>query len=145
MANLGPTITLVDNNGNPTGLPASPLPSSEEVVGVQLSQSSGPIAAAAAGSASIAGVAGKTTYVRGFCVSSQAAAAVVGGVVTLQGCIGGTLHFQYVETVASGGLLIVTFPGGGLAASAQNTAITINLPAITGGAASAAIIWGVQI
>lgn len=136
--------SINSNNGVPIS-GTNPLPTSEETVGVQITSSSGPIVAGNAGSANLAGTAGKTTYIRGFAVSSQVVAAAVGGVVTVTGLIVGTIHFQYVETVASGGLLIISFGNAGLAASAQNTAIAVNLPAIAGGAASAVSAWGVQI
>lgn len=98
-------------------------------------------AAAAAVSASLPAVAAKTNYLTGFVVTATNPAAVVNGVVTVTGLVSGTLSFQFVEAVATGGQLVVTFDTP-IPASAVNTAITANLPAITGGGAGAVAVFG---
>lgn len=156
MANLGGTITLVDINGNPLGGSLgnpftaqlafsgglvgnqNPLPISNN----QLTDTTGTttIVAGAAGSASLAAVVGKTNFIRGFCVSSQTAAAPVSGLVTITNVPNSPLNFQYTIGV-NGGLLFIEFQDA-IAAPAQNLAITVNLAAITGGSASAITVWG---
>lgn len=141
--NLFPASAQVANNiGNVSG--TNPLQVSEETTGVQVNNSATG-AAAAAVAATLPGAAGKTTYIRGFCVSTTNPAAAVSGIVTVTGLIGGTLSFEIVESVAQGGLLPISFGNAGLAASAQNTPIVVNLPAIAGGGAGAVAAWGVQI
>lgn len=156
MANIAQGFSILDAAGNPIGSPSNPIQAAQngtwifrtsvasappESLGTQVEQSA-TAAAAAAGSATLPGAAGLTTYIRGFVISSAAVAAAVAGLVTITG-LTNTLNFEYVETVASGGLLIVSF-GTGIPASAQNTAIVVNLPAIAGGGASAISAWGVQ-
>ena len=113
----------------------------QEPGGTQIEQSA-TVAAAAAGTVTLAGVAGKTTYIRGFAVTSVPAIAIVSGLVTLTG-LTNTMNYQY-SILVTGGQLIVLF-GVGVPASAQNTAIVLNFPAIVGGSASALAVWGVQI
>ena len=157
MANtIAQGFTLLDQNGNPLGSASNPIQTALAGTGlVRLSATSAPpevfgtqveasttVAAAASGSVSLPGAASLQTFCRGFIVSSVAAAAVVSGLVTLTG-LANTLNFEYTITVASGGLLIVTF-GTGVPASAVNTPIVLNFPAIAGGSATALAIWGVQ-
>lgn len=54
------------------------------------------------------------------------------------------LSYQFVEAVAAGGQLIVNFPTP-LPASAVNTAIAVNLPAITSGGAGAVTVHGFAV
>lgn len=155
MANLGATITLVDQNGSPTGTtanatvfqlaeqgvltsPTNPFPISD----LQVSDTTGSntAAAAAAATASLPAVAAKTNYIRGFCVSSGPAAAAVTGVVTVTNVAGGTLNFQY-SIGTQGGLLFIQFQDA-IQAPSPNLAINVNLPAITGGSVSAISVWG---
>jgi hypothetical protein len=98
-------------------------------------------AAAAACSATLAGQSSKTTYLTGFTVTSGNATAAVVGTVTITGTIGGSLNYVFVEPTASGGYLSVSFPQP-IPASAQNTAITVTLAALTGGANSAVVVTG---
>lgn len=163
MAGIGQGFSLLDQNGNPitfnnplnvyvqlgngTGIPvtnAAPLPVSEEIIGTQVAASATG-AAAAAVSASLPGAANKITYIRGFCISTTNPASVVSGIVTIANTVGGTLSFEFVENTTQGGLLTISFGNAGLAANAQNTAITVQLPAIASGGAGAVSVWGVQI
>jgi hypothetical protein len=103
--------------------------------------SSATAAAAAACSATLAGQASKTTYLTGFTVTSGNATAAVVGTVTVTGTIGGSLNYVFVEPTATGGYLSVSFSQP-IPASAQNTAITVTLAALTGGANSAVVVTG---
>lgn len=138
----GQPLSIAGINGQ-AATATNPIPTFA-AIGTPLVQSSGPLGAGVGGSAALSAVAGKTNYIKGFCVSNQAPAANVGGVVTLQGLSGGTLHFQYNETTALGGLLTVLF-GDGFPASGSNQAITANLPTIASGGAGAVVIWGYQL
>lgn len=139
------TFSTIAFGGGPTTVNfGTPLPISEEVAGSQVNASNVGVAAAAV-SATLPGVGGKTTYIRGFVVSTTNPAAAVSGLVTVTGLVGGPLNFELVESVAQGGLLPINFGNSGLAASGQNTAIVVNLAAIAGGGAGAVSAWGVQI
>lgn len=97
--------------------------------------------AGAAVSATLAAVAGKRNFLVGFSVTATNPAAAVNGVVTVSGLGAVNLSFQFVETVAAGGLLVVTFPTP-MAASADNIAIVVSLPAIATGGIGAVAVWG---
>src|SRR5258707_613438 len=99
--------------------------------------------AAAANAVTLPGVAGKTTHLRGFIISTAPAAAVVTGVVTITGLAIGTISIDVAETVAGGLLLDHIFPDL-MAASGPNTPIVVTLPAIATGAVSAVSAWGFQ-
>jgi len=106
-----------------------------------INASSGNVAASAA-VATLAGVAGKTTYITGFEIT--ASGATVGLVVnaTVVGTISGT--FTYAYAAMAGALLIntplvVAFPMP-IPASAENTAIVITLPALGIGNTSACVV-----
>lgn len=166
MANisLGPTVTLVDRFGWPlddathatpiitqTALITStgpfvdvnhPLPVST-TNGTTIENST-TILAAASGSVSLAAAVGKTTYIRGFIVTAAAAAAVVSGLITITG-LTITMNFQFDNLVTGQSILSEYFGEAGIPASAANTAITVNIPAITGGAAIAVSVWGYQL
>jgi hypothetical protein len=160
MAGIAQGFSLLDQFGAPLGIPTNPvtfqgpLPGGAilartsvtsappEALGTQVMASS-TVAAAAAGSVTLPGSpTNGTTYCRGFSISSLDAAAAVAGLVTLTGLLT-TLNFEYNIQVTTGGLLTVNFVPG-IAASAPNTAIVLNFPAIAGGSATALSIWGVQ-
>lgn len=101
------------------------------------------ISAAQSGSASLAGTSGKTTYITGFTVIAGAVASEVEGNVTVTGLVSGTMNYRLVETVSAGGVINVQFSSG-IAASAPNTAITVNVPAITNGGAVTVAMTGYQ-
>jgi len=101
------------------------------------------ISAAQSGTASLAGTTGKTTYMTGFTVIAGAVAAEVEGNVTITGLIGGTANYRLIETVSAGGVINVQFSSG-IAASATNTPITVNVPAITNGGAVTVAMTGYQ-
>lgn len=131
----------LDSSGHLLIASGSPLQVTSSTVGAQV-QASASCAAAAACAATLPGVAGKTTYIESFCVTSGPPAAVETGVSTVAGPAV-TLNFDVTEAVASGAQLCVSFPNP-VAASAANTAITVTLPVITGGAVSAVSAVGVQ-
>lgn len=134
-----PTLLALKVSGAGAGGTSSPeiAPSGSQVA------ASATAAAAAANSATLPAAAGLTNYVTGFTVTSASPAAVVSGLVTLTGVVGGPLNYYFTEAVANGGLLHVEFDVP-VAATGPNVAVAINLPAITGGAASAVSIHGVR-
>ena len=106
-----------------------------------VTNSSGNVANSAA-VASLAAVAGKLNYVTGFEVTSSGSTTGAVVLVTLVGVVGGTMTFVY--TTAAGALvgnapLIVEFIKA-VPASALNTAITVNLPALGLGNTNAAVV-----
>lgn len=101
-------------------------------------------AAAAANTVTLPAVPGQTTYINGFVVTSGIPGANQIGVVTVTGCAGGTLSFQFPETTGFGGQIIMFFPYP-IPASAPNTAISVNIPAIASGAVTAAVAYGFQL
>jgi len=74
----------------------------------------------------------------------EVAAAIVSGLVTVTG-LTNTLNFYYA-ILATGQSLFQQYLGEeGIPASAANTAIVINFPAITGGGNTAISVWGYQL
>lgn len=115
-----------------------------------------PITASATGTtaattATLAAAAGKTTYICGFSYTGTNATAANGATtVTITGTITGTMNFGY-PTLAAGaatpnnGSLDETFTPC-IAASAINTAIVVNGPALGAGATLATVsAWGYQL
>jgi len=93
--------------------------------------SSGNVAAAVA-TATLAGAAGRTTYLTGFQVTGSGATAGLPVIVTVTGIIGGTLSYIYTATV---GILLPNTPlavayAPALAASAVNTSIAVSCPSL---------------
>lgn len=104
------------------------------------SNSSGTVANASA-VATLAGVAGKTTYISGFEITSAGATAASVVAATLAGILGGTATYTYA--CLAGGTtqnpnLQVTFTPP-LPASAVNTAIVLTLPALGAGNTNATV------
>lgn len=102
--------------------------------GAQINASSGDVANATA-AATLAGTAGKTTYLTGFEITGTGATAGAAVAVTVTGVLNGPL--TYIYTAATGAAvantpLIVSFPEP-LAASAANTGITVSCPALGAG------------
>jgi hypothetical protein len=105
--------------------------------------SSGVVANAAA-AASIAAVAGKTSYLSGFQCTALGATAVGNVTVAVTGAAGGTLSYKFqfpVGVTAIAAPLNMAF-NPPIAASAPNTAITVTLPA--GGAGNTDAVTNVQ-
>lgn len=98
-------------------------------------------AAAAQCTANFPAVSGKTNYIQGFAFTSNIGGASVTQAVTLAGVITGTMNFQAAWTTAVGPTIIVNFPSP-IPASATNTAITFNCPALANTGASAISMWG---
>lgn len=99
--------------------------------------------AGASVSVTLAAASGKTTRIDGFDVSGGLVVAAVTGTVTVTGPAN-TLSYASVFTVTSGGVLLVRYPRP-LPASGTNTAITVTVPAITGGPAVSVNAWGDQV
>lgn len=113
---------------------ARQIPQSEALA--QVVATSGDVANASA-VATLAGAAGKTTYITGFIITGSGATAGLPVVVTVAGLLGGTVSFIY--TAAAGVLvgntpLNVIFPVP-VPASTTNTAIVVTCPALGTGAA----------
>ena len=126
-------LTLTDQEGAAVALDAkgnttiSPIPAGA----TQLSAFSGNVANAVA-TATLAGVAGKTTYINGFSLTGAGATAGLSVTVTVAGVIGGTVSYTYSAatgaTVANTPILEdYAFP---VPASATNTAIVVSCPAL---------------
>lgn len=118
------------------------IPSSSYPAGATpITAASGNVAAATA-TATLAGVASKTTYIAGFQITSSGStgAAVVSPTVT--GTITGTLTYTYA-TVAGATLsnqpLVVTF-NPPIPASATNTGIAVALPSLGVGNTNATVV-----
>lgn len=97
----------------------------------QVNASSGNVAAAIA-AASLPAVASRTNYLTGFEVTGAGATAALPVLVTVVGCLGGTLTYTYsaASTVLTGNNpLVVNFPQP-LQATAANTAITVSCPSL---------------
>jgi hypothetical protein len=96
-------------------------------------------------------VAGKTTYICGFYFfGTNATAANTGTSVTITGTITGTMTFGFTTlagvTVANSPPLNVLFTPPCVAASAINTAIVVNGPALGTGATLVTLsAWGYQL
>ncbi len=120
----------------------APLP----LQGIQITASSGNVAAAVA-TATLAAATGKVTYICGFMVTSagSTAAAVVSGTIT--NVITGTMTFTYTS-VAGATLanqpLVVPF-GTCIPAANPNTTIPVSLPSLGAGNTNATVsAWGYQ-
>jgi hypothetical protein len=104
------------------------------------SNSSGNVAAASA-VATLAGVAGKTTYISGFEITSAGATAAAVVSATLTGLLGGTATYTYTcnagATTANPSLQVTFTPP--LPASAANTAIVLTLPSLGAGNTNATV------
>ena len=125
----GTSVALVPNSG--TLAPAIAMTPS----------SSGHVAAAAA-VATLAGVAGKTTYITGFEITGAGATAASVVSATLAGLAGGTATYTYaVPTGAmiAAPVLMVEFSPA-LPASALNTAIVLTLPSLGLGNTNATVV-----
>lgn len=100
--------------------------------------------AAAGASATLSGTTGATTYIAGFICTSGAPGSTRTEVVTVTGVISGTMSYQFVESSAYGGQLIVFFPEP-VPASASNTNIVVTIPGDASGAAVAVVAYGFQL
>lgn len=105
-----------------------------------ISASSGNVAAATA-TATLAAVAGKTTYITGFTVSATGATSGLAVNVTVTGPVTGTLTYTFA---APAGVLVAAQPLSvqfcpPLPASGQNVAIAISMPTLGSGNTNASI------
>ena len=126
-------LTLIDGDGAAIGLDVkgnatiNPFPAGS----TQITGSSGNVAAAVA-TATLTGVAAKSTYITGFEVTGAGATAGLPVNVTITGTITGTLTYTYVA--ATGALvantpLVVTFDYP-IQSSAVNTSIVVSCPSL---------------
>lgn len=132
-------VTVVDGLGNLTPVMAGSYPAGAV-----------PITASATGGTStvpvtLAGVAGKTTYISGFTISSDATSLAI-GTASITGLVTGTMNFlQPILAAASGvGVLSQTF-NPPIPATAANTAIVITSAAAGIGGNTSVNAWGYQL
>ena len=130
----------IDAGGN---LSHSPYPAGA----TPITAASGNVAAATA-AATLAAVAGKTTYITGFTVTGSGATAGLPVNVTVTNTITGTLTYTYA---AAAGVLVanvplnVTFPAP-LPANAVNTTIVVSCPTLgTGNTNNTVNAYGFQL
>lgn len=101
-------------------------------------------AAGVAVTSTLAGAANFTTYLSQILVTTGTVAlAIAAQLITITGLALGTLSLYLNQLTAQGTVLKLNLPFP-LAASAQNTAISATLPAITGGAVTALTLFGFQ-
>jgi len=112
-----------------------------------LAVSSGNVANATA-SATLAGVAGKTTHITGFSVSGSGSTAALPVTVTITNTVGGTLHYTYAAVAGVlliNGMINMSFPYP-IPANAANTAIVVSCPALgLGNTNNTMVAYGYQI
>lgn len=132
---------------SPVTLPPYPANVTTGVVATPVTANSGNVAAATA-TATLPAVAGKTTYICGFTITSagSTAAAVVNPTVT--NTMTGTLTFTYASvaggTVANQSLIVPFNPC--IPANAVNTTIPVSLPSLgTGNTNTTVNAWGFQL
>lgn len=97
--------------------------------------------AATAGSATLAGAPGKTTYITGFQVTGSGATAASVISITVTGVLGGTITYAYAVPAGAtleGPILTIEFTKP-IPASGPNTAIVVNLPSMGAGNTNAAV------
>lgn len=112
-----------------------------------ITAASGNVAAATA-AATLAAVAGKTTYIAGFSISGAGATAGLPVIVTVTNTITGPLSYVYV---AIAGVLLANEPlhvsfNPAIPANAANTTIVVSCPTLgVGNTHNAAVAYGYQI
>jgi len=97
----------------------------------------------AATTATIAAVPGKTAFLCGFSIRSNATAAATGD-ATVTGVVTGTLHFNHFTAPVASGVGVTEPPVGAdcIPASAQNVAIAVVSPAPGSGGVVSVSAWG---
>jgi hypothetical protein len=131
-------VGLVQADGQTPVTITAPLQTAQ-APGAAVTGASGNQANATA-TATLAGVAGKTTWITGFQCTAAGATAAAAVSVTVTGTIGGAQTYAFVfpaGATASAQPLIVAFPTP-VPASAANTAIVVTLPASGAGGTNAA-------
>jgi len=121
----------------PVTMPASGIPAGA----TPLVSASGNVANASA-VATLAGAAGKTTYISGFEITGGGATAAALVSATVAGLLGGTATYTYGAVTGAAAVnapLVVVFTPP-LPASAVNTAIVVTLPALGAGNTNAAVV-----
>ena len=93
---------------------------------------------------SLPAVSGVTNYLCGFIITSGGTSSALVVNATASGTITGTMNFSYVFPSTGQGVLGVAFPQC-IAASAQNTAITVTVPGGGAGTTAALSAWGYQL
>lgn len=138
--------TLADASGNLVS--TASVPGQLAVGSVPVSATLQAVSATAAGntatSVSIPGVAGKTSYIRGFTVTTQPGTGGAAGTVTITG-LSQNLSFQVGAPANSGVQLSVIFPFA-IPAAAVASAVTVNVPALGANTGAVAVTaYGFQL
>jgi hypothetical protein len=139
----GPGVNVLNN---PTVVQGTPAASSagwpvRPALPAQVTATSIAGLAGAAVSASLAATAGKTNYVGGFSVTCTNPASAVNGVVTVTDGATAIQNYELEESVTGQILLAPPFAAA-IPSSTTNQAITVSVPAITGGGTCAVNLWG---
>jgi hypothetical protein len=133
---------------NAAGVAAPCSPSGPYPFGATaITAASGNVAAATA-TATLAAVAGKTTYICGFVVTSTGSTAAAVVSPTVANTITGTLTFTYASvagaTAANANLIVPMMPC--VPASAVNTTIVVSVPSLGAGNTNTTVnAWGYQL
>lgn len=132
-------VTMTDGAGNLGGSNSTALPTGATPITVSATGTT------AATAATLPGVSGKTTYISGFTISSDATAATVGN-ATVVGVITGTLTYrQSVGAVASATATLSQNYNPPIPASATNTAIVVTSAAAGTAGNTTVNAWGYQL
>lgn len=135
----GHYVTLTDGAGNLTGSSSTGIPAGATFVSNSVQGTTNATAA------TLPAAVGKTTYICGFSIRSNATAGVT-GFGTVAGILGGTLsynHFTQVNTSGMGAVDInYTVP---LPANNTNTTIVVTCPAPGAGGTCSVCAWGFQL
>lgn len=134
----GGNICKIDANGT--------LQTGELPPGTSITASS--TGGAQANNCTLAGVSGKTTYITGFEVTGAGATSASNIAITVTGTISGTMNYTYTvpSGATTGGPILTIILPTPVAASAQNTAIVVNVPSFgTGNTAASVTAHGFQL
>lgn len=127
------TAMAMDANGNANN---APYPKNA----TPITAASGNVAAGSA-VATLAAVAGKTTYITGFQITSAGSTAAAVVSATVAGVITGTMTYTYTSVAGAtlaNAPLTINFPAP-VPASAANTAIVVTLPSLGAGNTNATV------
>lgn len=131
----------------PVSLPPFPANAATGVAATPITAASGNVAAGVA-TATLAGAAGKTTYICGFSITSSGSTAAAVVAPTIANTVTGTLTFTYVAvagvTLANQSLIIPFNPC--VPANAANTTIPVSMPSLGAGNTNTTVnAWGFQL
>lgn len=129
IASVGGTAVLADSGSNAMRV-------SLQAQGTPVTGSAA-VAANNSNSAALPAVTSKTNYITGFSVTTTGGTGAAAGAVTITGVITGTLTYEAGAAANTPVQMFHTFPSP-IPASAANTAITVNVPALGANTGAAA-------